>query len=137
MFPYNVSSNVTNRNDFNYYKVLGADGDFKKKYGLYREIDTLINVLSTPKGSYPGDPQFGSLLHTYMFDETDEITKMNIENEVRYIVETYLNNTTIQSLDITPYKDLQGFQLRIWLRYGEEVKEVPLSIYKGMIVAEV
>ena len=135
MFPYDVQVN-TRRNDFNYYKVIGADGDFIKKYGIYREIDTLINVLKTRKGSYPGDPEFGSNLHLYQFDEVDEITRYNIENEIRDIVATYLKNVRLLNIDITPYKDLHGFQIEILLQYGEEKENVVFSVYKGTVIAE-
>ena len=125
-FPYFT----TKTSDFNYYKVIGSDADFIKKYGIHRVMDTLINVLNTKRGSFPGDPNHGSILHTFVFDQTDEFTKMDIEQEIRYIAAVYTPEAKITNIQIYNLPDNKGFKASIYLDYQGQLEDFDIEVKK-------
>jgi len=130
----NLITNLTT--DFNYYKHVSTDGDFKKVYGLYRELDTLINILSIRKKTYPGDPEYGSILYYFLFEPADAFTENDIRNEVQRICTQYLKKIRLSKLSVYRFSNLKGFQVYIELQRNEEIATAKLNVTENGMYTE-
>lgn len=66
---------------------IGSNGDFKEIYDIDVIINSIKNLLHTPIGSYPHDPEYGIGITEHLFtpanqDNIDELRK-NIKRKIR------------------------------------------------------
>ena len=122
------------RFDFNYGNIVKSYGDFVKYESIDRLVDTLINVFSTPRGTYPDDPEFGSILYKYCFDPADEVTVDNIREEVMDVVGEYGSNATINKLNVVYLSDNKGFIVEMTLQYLGKKKELTIQATDGKVI---
>lgn len=80
--------------------VINSVGDFAMVSGIDVLINSIRNLLLTPLGFYPFDPEYGSLLYQKLFEMSDEQTKEEIIYEIKYRVQRYDDRVKIQSVDI-------------------------------------
>lgn len=124
---------LLNRNDFNYTKNIKSYGDFEKVFSIDRLLDSLNNIFSTPRGTYPDDPTFGTILQKFCFDPQDEITKDNIIEEVKEVIHTAVSNAKIISIDIAFFTDKKGFIVEIVILHEGENKKLKIESYNGQV----
>ena len=74
---------------YDYIPVISGTGDLTRISGIDVVINSLRNLLLTPLGFYPFDPEYGSLLYKKLFEMSDEMTQQEIEYEVTYRVRRY------------------------------------------------
>src|ERR1035437_3261821 len=74
---------------YDYIPVIDGTGDFTRISGIDVLVNSLRNLLLTPLGYYPFDPEFGSLLYKQLFELSDQPTQKNIEYEVSARVQRY------------------------------------------------
>ena len=129
-------STMTNISKFNYYKRISSNGDFEKRYGIKRIVDTLTNVLNTKRGTYPGDAEFGNILHTFLYEQLDEFTSTSIEQEIKYIAEVYVPEATITNLQVITASDKKGFYAVITISYNEEEAKITIEGDSTGIIAQ-
>ena len=70
--------------------VLNSTGDWATVEDINALINFIRNLLLTPLGYYPFDPEFGSLLYKQLFEMADDITKDKIRYEVEARVKKYV-----------------------------------------------
>lgn len=68
-----------------------------------RAASEILHVILTPKGSKLRDPQFGTDLTKYIFDENTSMTWDSIKNEVITAVSKFVRNVEIK--DVNVYRD--------------------------------
>jgi len=100
--------------DFN--DVIVTSGDFRKLTGMRVLINSIKNALTTPKGSYPFDPEFGSNLYQKVFDLADEITAEEIENEVVDVIRYYDDRVRITEVITEFYRNQKGFRINVYIQ---------------------
>lgn len=61
----------------------------------------LVHLLLTRRGSRYFLPDFGTRLYEYIFELNDNVTYLNIEDEIRETVKKYIPNLEINSVRIT------------------------------------
>jgi phage baseplate assembly protein W len=122
-----MSNNLLD-NDFSFYKVIGADGDLKKVYGIDRVVDSIINYLSIPKGNYPGDPEYGSELYKFVWEPTDELTKEGIYQEIKDVAQLFSHNVKISNFNLYYISNNKGFVVSFDIVYMGDKKEVTLEV---------
>lgn len=62
----------------------------------------LIHVVFTPKGQKIRDPEFGTNLIRFLYDQNDEENWGNIKNEIKDAVSKNINGITINDITILP-----------------------------------
>ena len=80
---------------------IGATGDLKEVTGKDAIINYIRNLLMTPLGYYPFDPNYGSLLYKQLFEMNDDVTASQIKYEVKDRIEenipgVYVDDVTIE-----------------------------------------
>lgn len=74
---------------YDYSPTISGTGDFVRLSGINVLINSLRNLLLTPLGYYPFDPEYGSLLYKKLFEMSDSITEREIKYEVNERVKRY------------------------------------------------
>lgn len=110
-----------------YRDVISASGDFKRISGMSALINSIRNLLLTPLGSYPFDPEYGSLLYKKIFDPADEESREEIEYEVTTRIRSFHSEVNIESVVIEYFADGKGFTVHLKLIKPEN-EPVVLSV---------
>lgn len=82
------------------YPSIDQNGDFKLLKGKDAIIQQIRNLLMTPLGFYPFDPNYGSLLYQKIFEFADEVTKEELEYEVKDRVEQYVPAAKVAKVNV-------------------------------------
>ena len=61
----------------------------------------LILFLTTTKGERYFFPDYGSNIKNFIFDKNDDITRDELENDIKNSISRYFRNITIKKFDIT------------------------------------
>lgn len=115
------------------------NGDFEKQTGINVLILSLRNILLTPRGTYPFDPDRGSLLHEYVFEPLTEETKTRIEDEIENRIVEMDPRIELDDLNIFHLKNSKGFRIELQLSLEEETKNTTIDIndkYLGFMLKE-
>ena len=73
----------------------------------------VVNILMTNKGERLFDPQYGSNVPSYLFDQLDYGTAANIQDAIRECLINYEPRIRINSLDVIPDFDQNGFEVQL------------------------
>ena len=73
----------------------------------------IINILMTNKGERLFDPDYGSDVPTYLFDQLDYGTAANISDAIRECLSKYEPRIRINSLGVVPDFDQNGFEVQL------------------------
>ena len=73
----------------------------------------VVNILMTNKGERLFNPQYGSDVPTYLFDQLDFGTAGNIESAIRECLVTYEPRIRIQEIGVLPDFDQNGFEVHL------------------------
>ena len=65
----------------------------------------ITHLLLTRKGDRLYNPEFGSGLYDYLFEQIDETTIGDVKNELEVNIGKYIPNVTINEIKITPNPD--------------------------------
>lgn len=90
---YGIKYPFTAQGDENF--LLDANYDLKSKI---RSI--LMHVIFTPKGQKLRDPEFGTNLIKYIFEQGDGFTFESVREEVGLVVSRYIDGITINDISI-------------------------------------
>lgn len=74
-------------------------------YDLISIKTAIRNILSTPKGSMPGLPLYGSNIYKLIFEPSDHILKSRIEQEIKDVLFEWEPRISVVSIDIYMYDD--------------------------------
>lgn len=85
--------------------IIDSNGDWKEVTGKDAIIMSITNLLMTPMGQYPFDPEYGSLLFKQLFEPMDEATYENIQYEIKDRIEMYEDRVTVDKVNVTFYKE--------------------------------
>jgi phage baseplate assembly protein W len=111
-----------------YTPKIGSNGDFIKTYDLSAVIKSWNNILITPRGSCDHDPEFGSNLHLYLFEFTDEQTKEEIKDEIYNSLMTFDDRAGISDIVIDYLQNRKGFTVTITANYFGSKSNTSLTI---------
>lgn len=105
---------------YDYLPTIGSVGDFVQTTGINVLINSIRTLLLTPLGYYPFDPNFGSLLYQKVFDPLDEISRNQIEFEVRQRIEKFDDRVVIEDVIITAVgTDGKAFRVDVFIKRGD------------------
>ena len=86
-------------NLYDYAPVIDSTGDLRRVEGIDVIILAIRTLLLTPLGHYPFDPLYGSLLYKKLFEMSDNITKDEIDYEVRQRIEIWIPLANVTSVE--------------------------------------
>jgi phage baseplate assembly protein W len=86
---------------YDYSPNIDGSGDFTRLSGIDVLINSIRNLLLTPLGYYPFDPEYGSKLYKMLFEPSDKITQQEIEYEVKNRVQRYDKRIDIQTVQFS------------------------------------
>lgn len=118
-YPFTSDGNSGSIVDLNY--------DIK---GKVRSI--LMHIIFTPKGQKLRDPNFGTDLIKYIFDQNDDVSRENIKESVNNAVRPYLPNVTINNLEVLKSEnDIH----EVYVKIGFSLKQSNTVVSDNIIVS--
>jgi len=114
------------------WSSLSSFGDWKFLEGTETIIRRIITNLFISRGSYVFDPELGSNIHKFIFEQADTITLNNITEEVRRVVDQNKGDVDI-TFNIQFFKNQKGFRINLLINTNGRVKKVPLDINETLL----
>lgn len=119
--------------DVNYTDELLPSADLERKEGIYAIIESWRNILITPERSVDHDPEYGSKLPEYIFEQSDEVTQEEIIDEIKTKLMTYDNRATIGRINIHPHMNRKGYTIQMTVRYKGEEQQLKQSFDESLL----
>ena len=90
-------------------------GDFLKLNATTRNAvkADITHLLLTRKGDRLYNPEFGSGLYDYLFEQIDETTISDVKQELQVNIGRYIPNVTINEILITPDPDANHIKVNL------------------------
>ena len=114
--------------------VLGSTGDFIELLGIDVILCSLRNALMTCKRTYIFDPEYGTSIYKYVFENRMGILKANLTNEINAVISNYHNTAKITfSIDISPKP--KAINITFNIDYNGEVSKRVFKLDESMLRA--
>lgn len=130
------SARGTDTQPHDFIARISSIGDFKR----IRNIDVILNswnnILLTPLGSYPYDPDFGSNLYKLVFEPADSGTVESIKSEVRDRILSYDNRGNILNITVVLLPNKKGFNVNVEASYRGERGEISIKFDDSTVPIE-
>jgi len=108
--------------------VIGVNGDFKQVFGKDAICTQIRNLLMTPLGTYPFDPNYGSLLYKQLFEPMNDVTENQIYYEVRDRIMQYVEGVTVESVNVDWKVKNKACTIDVYLYILDEENRTKLSL---------
>lgn len=108
--------------------VLDSSGDFAEIRGKDAIASQIRNLLMTPLGLYPFDPEYGTLLYKQLFEPIDSTTERQIYYEVRERVLKYINGVDVLSVELTWDSPHKSCRVDVYYYITDEENRTKLSV---------
>ena len=106
---------------------ISSIGDFRVLKGINALVKSLKNLLLTPLGTYPFDPEYGSELYKKVFELVHSDTKEQIRFEVEDRVLQFDPRIQIENVFVEYYSNLKGFRVSVFIRYDGQTEPIILD----------
>ena len=83
------------------FKANPATGDVKPYVGERAVHGALLNLLRTPIGTRPFDPEYGVGLDRYLFDIADQLTEMEINDTILDAINKHEKRVQVIAIEST------------------------------------
>jgi len=83
------------------------------KIGAEAIKQSIRNIILTNKGERPFEPNFGSNLRRYLFENFSLITKDQIETEIRTAINTFEPRVIIAELDVKEFQERNAINIHL------------------------
>lgn len=107
---------------------LDSSGDFLEVTGKDAIAAQIRDLLMTPLGLYPFDPEYGTLLYKQLFEPIDEVTEKQIYYEVRERVLRYVNGVSVLSVNLNWDKEHKSCKVDVYYYINDSENKTKLSI---------
>lgn len=101
-------------------KITGR-GDLLELEDIEVIINSILVGITTIKGTYPFDPEFGLGLQLYLFEPLDDITIREIESEIYSFIRKYEPNTNA-TVQASATRDPNSILIKIIVEYKGETR---------------
>ena len=86
-------------------------------------------LIMSRAGETPFFPDFGSRIHTLLFEPLDMITSVLLQHEIQATIAAYEPRVNIRQLTVTPSSDEQGYDIDCLFTIVNQVAPVTLTLY--------
>jgi len=84
--------------------------------------NALKNIISTPKGTVPGHPEFGCGMDQYIFETIDPMVKESIKAEILYAVGRWEPRVKITEIEVIDDPDYNRILIKMKYNILSDVK---------------
>lgn len=120
-----IASNKISKDIF---PIIDSNADFKELRGKDAIIASIRNLLMTPMGRYPFDPNYGSLLYKQVFEPMDDVTYENIRYEVKDRIEMYEDRVSVEDVEIQFSRDNKTAIVNVEFLIKDDDNKTKLSL---------
>jgi uncharacterized protein len=113
---------------YDYNTIIGSDGDFTRLSAINVLINSVRNLLLTPLGSYPFDPEYGSLLYKMLFEPSDSITQQQLLSEVKNRIQRYDPRVNIETIKFSYSNDKKTVSVNVIIIRGSVTGKVDIVL---------
>ena len=112
----------------------GNTGFFEQAFTSYDQAKSnLKNLLLTKKGERIMQPEFGTGLHSLLFEQADDQLEQKLEETINDAVSFWLPYITVESVDIemtNDMKDMNRANMKVGFRVGNQIEtqEITLTV---------
>jgi len=110
-----------------YIDTIGSAGDFTRIHGINVIVNSLRNLLITPLGSYPFNPEYGSELYKKVFEPLDNFTIEEIQFEVKDRIAMFDSRINVINVSIDLLSDNKGVAISVFIKKGDESGDIKLN----------
>jgi phage baseplate assembly protein W len=110
-----------------YTATIMPSGDFNRIYELNVILMSWNAILITPLRTYTYDPDFGSELYKFIYEQCDDTTKDDIISEIKLRLSGD-DRATIEKIDVSYYPNKKGFKINITAAYQGITDSLSASI---------
>lgn len=110
------------------FPIIDSNADFKELRGKDAIVASIRNLLMTPMGRYPFDPNYGSLLYKQVFEPMDDTTYQNIRYEIKDRIEMYEDRVSVDNVEIEFSRDNKTAIINVEFVILNENNKTKLSI---------
>lgn len=107
---------------------IDVNGDFKIVTGKDAIIAKIKNLLMTPLGTYPFDPQYGSLLYKQLFELCNDVTEKQIYYEVSDRITKYIDEVIVESVQLYWKVPQKECYVSVYLYIQNDCDRTPLTL---------
>jgi len=108
--------------------IISSTGNFLKNQELQTVVNSWKNILLTKKGTYMHDPEYGSVIYKYLYENADDETADAIKSEIFRVLSVYDNRAVIEDIEVVFLKNNKGFAFNITANFNGEVGEVSVVL---------
>lgn len=109
------------RNPVTHDVVVVSDTDAVKR--------ALKVLLMSRAGETPFFPNFGSRLHTLLFEPIDPITTVLLQHEIGDTITAFEPRVNIEELSVVPTSDELGYDVNILFSIANQTQPITLTVY--------
>lgn len=86
-------------------------------------------LLMSRAGETPFFPNFGSRLHTLLFEPIDPITTVLLQHEIGDTITAFEPRVNIEELSVVPTSDELGYDVNILFSIANQTQPITLTVY--------
>jgi phage baseplate assembly protein W len=110
------------------FRDLSSKEKKKLAYNADAIKNSLKNILNTRKGSFPGNPIFGSDLSDYIFELADGLTNSIIKDEIEQAILNFEKRVKIESVDVNVNEAYNSMVVDIYFSIKEDISDEIQSV---------
>jgi len=112
--------------------TLNSDVPATKEEAIFNSLN---NIISTPKGSVPGHPEFGCGIDKYIFELIDPMIKEAIKGEIMYAINRWEERIKVTEIEVVDDPDYNRVLIKIKYVIMNDIKGNEYDyIYKQELV---
>lgn len=85
--------------------------------------NSIRNILLTRRGSVPGNPRFGSDLHTLLFSQLDSLTESVAKSMIFACLTEFENRINIVSIDLKSVEEYNKLVITVNYKYKDNFNQ--------------
>ncbi|WVX87476.1 baseplate wedge subunit [Vibrio phage EniLVp02] len=87
--------------------------DLGASYDVRAVQESIVGIVTTPKGSMPFDPEFGCDVNNQLFENVSVVTAYAIQNSIREAVALYEPRVVVAEVAVNPDYDNNAYEVSI------------------------
>jgi phage baseplate assembly protein W len=103
--------------------------DVSLKLNEYAIIASVRNIVLTNRGERRFTPDFGSTVLQMLFEPLDDVTAINIKNEIVTSITNYEPRVKIDFVNVIPNFNLDGFDITIRFYLLNSIKPITANLF--------
>lgn len=95
------------------FKIDNTTNDVSKVVNVRAVQNSLIGIINTRKGERPFEPEFGSDIHSSLFENMSDFSAYAIEKAIQEAIQNYEPRVQLKTVTATPLHDDNTFVVTI------------------------